>query len=180
LAGCPAADDAVLIASELAANAVTHSASAGEFFTVRCETHPDYVWIEVEDLGGPWQPAQPDDRPHGLDLIGALAGPDNWGTDTTSDGDRIVWARLDLPQIPMPGPGRMPDVTGLTPGKLERTRRELAASLALARPDSPARVPILAHLAAIDAELAGRDARQPRSLPGGSPSGCRCRPSRGG
>ena len=161
LAGCPAADDAVLIASELAANAVTHSASAGEFFIVRCETYPDYVWIEVEDLGGPWQLAQPDDRPHGLDIITALAGPDNWGTDTTSDGDRIVWARLDLPQIPMPGPGRSPDVTGLTPGELERARRELAASLALARPDSPARVPILAHLAAIDAELAGRDARQP-------------------
>ena len=164
LAGCPAADDAVLITSELAANSVMHSASAGEFFTVRCDVHPGYLWIEVEDLGGPWQLAQPDDRPHGLDIIGALAGPDNWGTDTTSDGDRIVWARLDLPQIPMPGPGRMPDVTGLTPGELERTRRELAASLALARPDSPARVPILAHLAAIDAELAGRagrGARQP-------------------
>jgi hypothetical protein len=28
----------------------------------------------------------------------ALAGPDNWGTETTSDGDRIVWARLDLPR----------------------------------------------------------------------------------
>ncbi len=36
-----------------------------------------------------------------------------------------------------------------------------AASLALARSDSPARVPILAHMAAIDAELAGRDARPP-------------------
>jgi serine/threonine-protein kinase RsbW len=164
LAGCPAADDAVLIASELAANAVTHSANAGEFFTVRCETYPDYVWLEVEDLGGPWQLRQPDDRPHGLDLIGALAGPDNWGTDTTSDGDRIVWARLDLPRSAMPVPGRSPDVTGLLPGELERARRELAASLALARPDSPARVPILAYLAAIDAELAergGRSARQP-------------------
>jgi len=45
LHGCPAAADAVLIASELAGNAVTHSASAGEFFTVRCEAYPDYVWI---------------------------------------------------------------------------------------------------------------------------------------
>jgi hypothetical protein len=33
---------------------------------------------------------------------------------------------------------------GLTGGELERTRRELAASLALTRSDSPARVPILA------------------------------------
>jgi len=58
-------------------------------------------------------------------------------------------------------PGRPPDVSTLTSGELERTRRELAASLALARPDSPVRVPILAHLTAIDTELAGRNARQP-------------------
>jgi len=58
-------------------------------------------------------------------------------------------------------PGRPPDVSTLTSGELERTRRELAASLALARPDSPTRVPILAHLTAIDTELAGRNARQP-------------------
>jgi len=97
LAGHPAAADAVLIASELATNSVLHSASAGEYFTVRCQVHPGRVRIEVEDLGGPWQLRQPDDRPHGLDLIGALAGPGNWGADTTSDGDRIVWVRLDLP-----------------------------------------------------------------------------------
>ncbi len=97
LDGCPAAGDAVLIASEFAANSVTHSASAGEFFTVRVEAYPDYVWIECEDLGGPWHCKPGDDRPHGLDIVEALAGPDNWGTETTSDGDRIVWARLDLP-----------------------------------------------------------------------------------
>jgi hypothetical protein len=45
LHGCPAAADAVLIASELAGNAVTHSASAGEFFTVRCQAYPDYVSV---------------------------------------------------------------------------------------------------------------------------------------
>ncbi len=97
LNGCPAADDAVLIASEIAANALLHSQSAGEFFTVRCEVHADHVWVECEDLGGTWHPKRPDDRPHGLDIIEALAGPDNWGTETTSDGDRVVWARLDLP-----------------------------------------------------------------------------------
>ena len=48
------------------------------------------------------------------------------------------------------------DVTMLTAGELERARRELQANLALVRPDSPARVPILAHLSAIDTELAGR------------------------
>ena len=30
-------------------------------------------------------------------LIEALAGPDNWGTETTSDGNRVVWIRLGLP-----------------------------------------------------------------------------------
>jgi hypothetical protein len=48
------------------------------------------------------------------------------------------------------------DVSGLTISELERTRRELAANLALVRPDSPARGPILAHIGAIDTELARR------------------------
>jgi hypothetical protein len=63
-------------------------------------------------------------------------------------------------------PGRSPDVSGLTTGALERTRRELQASLALARPGSPTRRPILAHLAAIDSELARRTAGTPGPLPG--------------
>ena len=100
LAGCPAASDAVLIASELAANAVLHSASAGEFFTVRCQARPGWVRIEVEDLGGPWQPRQPGSRPHGLDIITALTGPGGWGTQAAGDGDRIVWAQLTLPCEP--------------------------------------------------------------------------------
>ena len=58
------------------------------------------------------------------------------------------------------------DVTLLTARELQRARRELAASLALARPDSPARVPILAHITAIDVELAGRSASRADELPG--------------
>ena len=96
LAGCPAADEAVLIASELAANAILHSQSRTEHFTVRAELHPSHVQIETEDLGGPWRRSQPDGRPHGLDVVDALTGPDGWGTETTSNGGRIVWARLDL------------------------------------------------------------------------------------
>jgi len=99
LDGSPVTDDMVLIVSELAANAVTHSASAGEFFTIRCEAHDRYVRVECEDLGGPWHCRRADDRPHGLDIIEALAGPDNWGTETASDDDRIVWARLDLAPV---------------------------------------------------------------------------------
>jgi hypothetical protein len=56
----------------------------------------------------------------------------------------------------MPDPSRPHDVTGLTAAELERARRELRASLALARPDSLARVPILARLTAVDTELAER------------------------
>ena|ERR1035437_1329282 len=96
LAGCPAQDDAMLIVSELASNAIVHSASRGEFFTIRAELHADYVWVEAEDLGGPWRCRRHNDRPHGLDVVEALTGPDNWGTDSTSDGGRVVWARLDL------------------------------------------------------------------------------------
>ena len=62
-------------------------------------------------------------------------------------------------------PSRPRDVSELTVSELKRTRRELAANLALVRPDSPARVPILAHISAIDTELAGRTAR------GGGPAG---------
>ena len=48
------------------------------------------------------------------------------------------------------------DVTGLTVSELEQARRELAASLALARPGAPSAVPALARMRAIDAELARR------------------------
>ena len=97
LAGCTAAADAILIASELAANAIVHSASRSQFFTVRAELHPDYLWVEAEDLGGPWRRRQPGGCPHGLDVIEALTGTDGWGVEITTDGSRVVWARLDLP-----------------------------------------------------------------------------------
>lgn len=55
---------------------------------------------------------------------------------------------------------RCHDVTRLTTAELERARRELAASLALARPDSPSAVPTQAQMRAIDAELAERGRRE--------------------
>jgi anti-sigma regulatory factor (Ser/Thr protein kinase) len=91
-----AAGDVVLIASELAANAIRHTHSKGAFLIVRCEVFPHYAWVEVEDLGGPWLCRQQDGRPHGLDIVEALAGPDGWGVETTSEGERIVWARVDF------------------------------------------------------------------------------------
>jgi anti-sigma regulatory factor (Ser/Thr protein kinase) len=95
LKDCPAAADVVLIADELSANAIMHTQSRGSTLTVRCHASPGQVRIEVEDLGGPWrQRRNPGDRPHGLDIIQALTGPEQWGTQVTGTGGRIVWARL--------------------------------------------------------------------------------------
>jgi hypothetical protein len=49
--------------------------------------------LECEDLGGQWHCTAGGDRSHGLAIIDALAGPDNWGIDGDSTG-RVVWARL--------------------------------------------------------------------------------------
>jgi len=73
---------------------LTSSAHSSPVFTIRCQACPGYVRVECEDLGGPWHSPRPDDRPHGLDIIEALAGPGNWGTETTGDGSRIVWVQL--------------------------------------------------------------------------------------
>jgi anti-sigma regulatory factor (Ser/Thr protein kinase) len=59
---CPMADDIILCASELAANAALHSNSRrpGGTFTVRAEISPGrHARIEVEDNGGPWTPRSP-------------------------------------------------------------------------------------------------------------------------
>jgi serine/threonine-protein kinase RsbW len=109
LEGCPQADDAVLCLSELASNSVLHSNSRkpGGTFTVRATSYEgDYVYIEVEDHGGPWQePPHRDGRPHGLDIIRALAA--DCGTDGNALTGWIAWARLDWPasaRPPAPGP----------------------------------------------------------------------------
>ena len=71
----------------------------------------------------------------------------------------MSWPRSAPNKTRAPGQASQPPqpAAGLAVGELKRTRRELAASLALARPGSPARTPILAQMAAIDAELAARD-----------------------
>jgi hypothetical protein len=56
---------------------------------------------------------------------------------------------------PMPA-DRPHDVSSLTAAQLERARRDLEISLALAFPGSPVRVSIMAEMTAIDAELAER------------------------
>ncbi len=88
-------DEAILVASEFATNAVVHSASRHwGAFTVRAEAGQDRLRIEVEDAGGPWRDGPRDDgRPHGFDVVAAIAGTGNWGIDGDDRG-RVAWARL--------------------------------------------------------------------------------------
>jgi len=93
LGDCPRADDAILCASELAANAIQHSRSGrrGGDFTLRAEG--DYVWVEIEDSGGNWtETARHDGRGHGLAIVRALAS--DCGIDGGYIG-RAAWFRLN-------------------------------------------------------------------------------------
>ena len=98
---CPRADDVILCASELAANAAMHSRSRlpGGTFNVRATVSTDlYARIEVQDDGGPWNQGMIDPtRHHGLDIVRAFA--DEWGI----DGDytsRTIWARFNWSDQP--------------------------------------------------------------------------------
>jgi two-component sensor histidine kinase len=96
LAECPVIDNALLVASELATNSILHSRSRGGHFTIRLELYRHSLRVECHDAGGPWRARQEadNDRPHGLSIVEALAGPDGWGTKTTGDSGRVVWATL--------------------------------------------------------------------------------------
>ena len=123
----PDVDAAVLLTSELAANAVLHSASGrpGGKFTVRATLQPrDYLWVEVEDEGGPWTQASGDGEPgHGLDIVSTIA--DDWGKDGSSMTGWIVWARVDWSPA-MSGAERAIDGRpGLAPHPEARTARQL-------------------------------------------------------
>jgi hypothetical protein len=61
---------------------------------VRAEVHEGRLRIEVEDAGGPWRDGPRDeDRPHGFDVVAAIAGPENWGINGDARG-RTAWATL--------------------------------------------------------------------------------------
>ena len=101
LSGCLIADEAILVASELAANAVTHSSSRkpGGRFIVRAEVRPgNYARVEVKDQGGIWAGHRPrDGRPHGLEIVQAIAGDRSWGIGGDATLGRVAWARLGWP-----------------------------------------------------------------------------------
>jgi hypothetical protein len=124
----------------------------------------------------------------GLALVEALSSRWGWHLASITGLKKVVWAEWRLPVgagrrsatgVPVsrrchhaeeetvqgssvPDPSRSHDVSGQTDAELERIRRDLQASLALARPGSTACVPMLAHLSAVESELAERSAGRPR------------------
>lgn len=91
-----ALDDALLVVSELAANALTHADSS---YRVRIAATDAALRIEVDDDGAGTPEPQPltDDEEHGrgLHLVGALAA--SWGMEAAEGGGKRVWAELALP-----------------------------------------------------------------------------------
>ncbi|GAA4934459.1 hypothetical protein GCM10023224_13790 [Streptomonospora halophila] len=102
LAPSPQLTTATLLTSELATNAITHSASGmpGGKFEVTVDLGRGWARVEVRDLGSPERP-QPQHRDpydvsehgRGLDLVDALAS--TWGAESRPDGlGRRVWFEL--------------------------------------------------------------------------------------
>ncbi len=98
---CPVTDALILLASELATNAILHSRSGrpGETFTVRATLYAgDYAWVEVIDQGGEWAPGDNDDEHgRGLAIVATVAGDGNWGIEGDA-ASRVAWFRLGYSQ----------------------------------------------------------------------------------
>lgn len=89
-------DDALLVVSELAANALTHAHSS---YRVRIATTIAALRIEVDDDGAGTPEPQPltetEEHGRGLHLVGALAA--SWGMEAADTGGKRVWAELPIP-----------------------------------------------------------------------------------
>ena len=85
------ADDAALVVTELAANAVVHARSG---FTVIVSARADRLRIAVRDASPPGAPLQPAPL-HGLGAVDALAW--RWGVEPLGDAGKSVWVELRLP-----------------------------------------------------------------------------------
>jgi hypothetical protein len=86
------ADDAALVVTELAANAIVHAHSA---FTVLLSAHGDLVRISVRDAspvpGAPSAALAPAPL-HGLGVVDALAS--RWGVESLGNAGKTVWVEL--------------------------------------------------------------------------------------
>jgi anti-sigma regulatory factor (Ser/Thr protein kinase) len=102
LAGCPARETLLACVSELAANAVAHTASgAGGMFMVEViRPAAGVAVVAVTDAGGPREPSVRDadelaEGGRGLALVAALAS--RWGHHEAPGGGRTVWAEATWP-----------------------------------------------------------------------------------
>lgn len=100
----PEATTAALLTSELATNAIAHSASGERTgkFEIRIRLAPGWARVEVRDLGNLSRTPEPQHRDpcdtsengRGLDLVEALAS--KWGSEPRRDGrGREVWFELE-------------------------------------------------------------------------------------
>ena len=96
--GFPVTDGVVLLASELATNAVRHTASgANGTFCILVQAVDGRVRVEVHDMGSVTAPAvcrsdSPEESGRGLVLVEAIA--DRWGFHSGQLG-RVVWFEMD-------------------------------------------------------------------------------------
>jgi hypothetical protein len=97
---CPAAGDAVSIASELTANAVLHTASGqpGGWFAVEVSPCGPVLRVAVRDLGAPAGPRLIEDRAgeHGRGLVVVTGLAVRTGVCGDRSG-RLVWADVAWP-----------------------------------------------------------------------------------
>jgi serine/threonine-protein kinase RsbW len=102
LAGCPARETLLTCVSELAANAIAHTASGtGGVFAVEVSRPAEgRAVVAVTDAGGPGEPLIRDsdelaEGGRGLSLVAALAS--RWGHHPVPGGGRTVWAEVTWP-----------------------------------------------------------------------------------
>ena len=133
----PLIEDAVVIASELATNAIQHGtpAATGDDASDPGRAHLELSWclqvsrvicVVTDQTGTPPAVAAQDpeaESGHGLQIVGALAVA--WGWTILGTGEKAVWATLELP-------GRADAATG--------SARALAAAADPGRAASPAAV----------------------------------------
>jgi CheY-like chemotaxis protein/anti-sigma regulatory factor (Ser/Thr protein kinase) len=89
-------DDALLVVSELAANAITH---AGSDYQVRLTSTARSIRIEVRDGGEGTPEPQPksltSERGRGLLMVAAISA--SWGIERSEGRRKLVWAELTRP-----------------------------------------------------------------------------------
>jgi DNA-binding NarL/FixJ family response regulator len=92
----PLLDDALIVVSELAANAITHAESD---YRVRLSSTQRSVRIEVRDGGEGTPEPQPksltSEHGRGLLMVAAIAA--SWGIERSEGRRKLVWAELALP-----------------------------------------------------------------------------------